>query len=69
MNVYVFKTSVKKQDLKLLKPTLSRLLVNLEWNFDFEDCDNILRIESRIDVSIMIHSCLNEFGFECLELI
>lgn len=68
MTVYVFKTSVKKRDLKLLKPILDRLLVNTEWNFDFEDCDNILRIESGSNISNMICTCLTELGYVCVEL-
>jgi hypothetical protein len=68
MNVFVFKTSVKEQDLIRLNPILNHLLSGKKWNFDLTDCDRILRIESQKDISTSVCACLNELGFVCLEL-
>jgi hypothetical protein len=68
MNVYIFKTSVKKTDFKFLKPVLDKLFSNVKWNFDFADCDKILRIESEDNISSAICDNLNKMGYLCLEL-
>ncbi|SIT11948.1 hypothetical protein SAMN05421766_11145 [Zobellia uliginosa] len=67
--IYVFKTSIKsKKSIKLITPQLNNLLVGSCWNFDLEDSDNILRIDSQIDIVKNIIEILNDFGFECKEL-
>ena len=44
--IYVFKTSVKsKKDVKSLTAHLNEYLTDGTWNFDLDDCDNILRIK------------------------
>jgi hypothetical protein len=64
--VYVFKTSVDSESkLRLASETLYELLPNIQWNFDLEDCDNILRIESEIEITELI---VNNGIFECTEL-
>lgn len=40
-----------------------------QWNFDLEDCDHILRIESKRAIGHLIINLLHENGFECQELI
>ena len=37
-------------------------------DFDFEDCDNILRIEASKDLTSEIETILNAKGFSCKEL-
>lgn len=69
-NVLVFKTSVTgKDEVKKLKPLLNRL-VNQHgyWNFDLEDCDNILRVETQSLSAPVISSLLQKSGFRCEEL-
>ena len=67
--IYVFKTSVKtKKDLQKLKPLLNELLRQAKWNFDLEDCDKILRIDSLIENSAALIKLLNDNGFACEEL-
>jgi hypothetical protein len=45
--IFVFKTSVKtKLQVKNLKPHINKLLPKAKWNYDLEDCDKILRIDS-----------------------
>ncbi len=68
MNVYVFKTSLKKRDVKIVKPFLDDTFPNAQWNFDFDDCDRILRIESDKDVADLVCDCIGKLGFLCAEL-
>ncbi len=69
-NVLVFKTSVTgKDEVKKLKPLLNRLVnQNGYWNFDLEDCDNILRVETQSLSAPVISSLLQKSGFHCEEL-
>ncbi|MFD2036819.1 hypothetical protein ACFSKL_18585 [Belliella marina] len=67
--IYVFKTSVKYQkDIIRLKPYLSELIGEVGWNFDLEDCDNILRVESPKEIKSKIINLLAVLGFDCEEL-
>lgn len=66
MPIYIYKTSVvKRSDIKQLSPLLDQLG---EWNFDLEDCDKILRIESDFNVADRAIDLLNQNGFLCIEL-
>lgn len=69
MTVYVFKTTVINQShVKGLKSDLNKLAhKNEQWNFDLEDCDNILRIESKEPEKFT--KILEMKGFDCEELI
>lgn len=64
--IYVFKTSVDSE-LKLKSATayLNDILSDAKWNFDLEDCDNILRIDSQNEIAEML---LNNTIFDCIEL-
>lgn len=67
--IYVFKTSVKtKNQVKKLKPHIDKVLPNEKWNFDLEDCDNILRIDSEEHIILKITHLLNTHRFYCKEL-
>ena len=68
MNIYVFKTSISEKDLQRVEFLLLSLIPKSRWNFDLEDCDNILRIESMENVATLIPSRLRVFGFDCEEL-
>ena len=68
MNIYVFKTSVRKKDIHLVELLLCSLIPKSNWNFDFEDRDNILRVESVENVTAMISTNLKLGGFHCEEL-
>ncbi len=69
MVVLVFKTSVlKSKHIKRLKPLLNRVVEpEGKWNFDLEDCDKILRVETR-KCSSIVTSLLQKQGFVCEEL-
>lgn len=67
--IYVFKTSVKTEnDIRKLMQYLDELLPDAKWNFDLDDCDNILRIDSRDDISESVTTLLLVSGFDCEEL-
>ena len=67
--IFVFKTSVKtKMQVKKLKPYIDILLPKAKWNFDLEDCDKILRIDSDENVNLKIKDLLRIHKFHCEEL-
>ncbi|WP_457130154.1 hypothetical protein [Mucilaginibacter sp. HD30] len=70
MNVLVFTTSVSAPHLvDSIKPLLSSRPEIEEWNFDLEDCDNILRVVSDDELSPrQIELLLKGAGFSCEEL-
>lgn len=64
--IYVFKTSVNTASkLESATAILNELLPDAMWNFDLEDWDNILRIDSEADIVEMV---LNNHVFDCIEL-
>ncbi|PUU67838.1 hypothetical protein DBB36_21910 [Flavobacterium sp. WLB] len=64
--IYVFKTSVdNRSKFESASALLQELLPNTLWNFDLEDCDNILRIDSELDIPNLIQ---NNGIFDCIEL-
>ena len=68
--VWIFKTTVtKSQDIRQVKSSLDEVLLpEAVWNFDLEDCDNILRIEAETLNPQNIEQLLSEAGYECVEL-
>jgi hypothetical protein len=69
MEVLVFKTSVSKRThINKVRTLLKRIDAIDEWNFDLEDCDNILRIVADDISPRRIESVLQTAGFECQEL-
>ena len=69
--VLVFKTSVSaNEEVKQLRPLLNKLIrQNGDWNFDLEDCDNILRVETQLLKAENISTTLHNQGFYCEELL
>lgn len=64
--IYVFKTSVDSPSkLESASALLHELLPETLWNFDLEDCDNILRIDSEHEIVDLI---VNNGIFDCIEL-
>jgi hypothetical protein len=67
--IYVFKTSVKnKKSVRQVSVFLDEILQRAKWNFDLADCDRILRIESKTDITAGVINGLNGLGFDCQEL-
>ncbi len=56
-------------DIHKLKPLLDRLMQSDEkWNFDLEDCDHILRVETWSLAASTIIDELENAGYWCEEL-
>ncbi len=68
MVISVFKTSVSEEELVKLSSVLDNIDAILNWNTDLEDCDNILRIESKTMITDKIINMLNGIGFYVEEL-
>ncbi len=69
MDILIFVTSVEKpEQVSEVVPLLTAVPAISRWNFDLEDCDNILRIESNDVSPRYIESLLNAAGFDCREL-
>ncbi|WP_186758566.1 hypothetical protein [Echinicola salinicaeni] len=68
--VLVFKTSITKNwEIEIVQPTLNRLIAEHgRWNFDLEDCDNILRVESQMIKAAAVLKAIQYHGFYCEEL-
>lgn len=67
--IYIFKTSVKtKHQVKKLQPHINSMLPTEKWNFDLQDCDRILRIDSEENIVLRIIDLLNTHKFYCEEL-
>ena len=67
--IFVFKTSVKtKTQIKQLKPHIDKTLPSAKWNFDLQDIDNILRIDSEENIGLIITELLYRHQYSCEEL-
>ncbi|QCX37357.1 hypothetical protein FF125_02485 [Aureibaculum algae] len=67
--ISVFKTNIStKEKIRYATPTIDNITEIQNWNFDIEDCDYILRIESENSISKIIIHELKKIGFKCLEL-
>ena len=68
--IWVFRTSVyAKEDAAKLKPVLNSLMQQGDkWNFDLEDCDHILRVETKTLTAKEIIYQLEKAGYYCAEL-
>lgn len=68
-DILVFTTSVEKpEQVSHVKPLLTAVPAITGWNFDLEDCDNILRIEASNISPRYIESLLQTAGYDCREL-
>ncbi len=68
--VLVFKTNIENlKQAESMRPALNSLMKeNDKWNFDLEDCDNILRVESLSIAIEAIQSVFSAKGYQCEEL-
>lgn len=68
--VFVFKTGVTtKQQVKSVKQKIDNLSKIDNWNFDLEDIDNILRVESNHYAAKDIIKMMGELNIYCFELV
>ena len=69
MDILVFITSVEKpEQVKQVQPLLTAVPAIEDWNFDLDDCDNILRVVANDISPRYIESLLETAGFTCTEL-
>ena len=67
--VHIFKTDVQhQQDADRIILALSKTYPGYEFNFDLEDCDNILRMKGAKIKAITIINNLGVLGYTCIEL-
>lgn len=69
MEILVFVTNIEKEEqVSEVKPLLTAVAAISDWNFDLDDCDNILRIEANDISPRYIEFLLKTAGFDCREL-
>lgn len=51
-----------------LQPNLNEINGQINWNFDLDDCDNILRVVCLSDIKNDIIKTLQKHNFMCEEL-
>ncbi|RCH55043.1 hypothetical protein DJ568_11270 [Mucilaginibacter hurinus] len=69
MEVLVFATDVTSAgQVGMVKEVLTPLSAIKDWNFDLEDCDNILRVVASGVAPGYIESLLLAVGLNCREL-
>ena len=69
MEVLVFKTSVSERtQISKVQALLKTIPAIENWNFDLEDCDNILRIVASNLSPRYVESVLQMAGINCEEL-
>ncbi len=69
MDVEVYKTDVTtKEEASHIVTLLQFVISDCAINFDLEDCDRILRIETSRDIKEMVYDVFNKQGFYCQKL-
>lgn len=67
--ISIFRTSVNSEDkIEQLKSLLNTIIGLDNWNFDLEDCDNILRVNYYSIMNNFLIEEINKMGFECIEI-
>ncbi|WP_298152176.1 hypothetical protein [Flavobacterium sp.] len=67
--ILVYKTNINsKSKARQTETELNKILPAESWNFDLEDCDNILRVVSENDVTKILKAEMKKFGIEIEEL-
>ncbi|MCD8742570.1 hypothetical protein LT679_18310 [Mucilaginibacter roseus] len=69
MDVLVFATNVtSKAQVSRVQNLLANLTAIIDWNFDLDECDNILRVVSTNISPRYIENLLHSAGVNCREL-
>lgn len=67
--IYVLKTSVKyKKQVKTIAREFDKIIEIKKWNFDLNDCDKILRIETNKKTMKVVCEILHSLNYICEEL-
>jgi hypothetical protein len=65
--IFVFRTNIKtKKKAKIIKPLLNGISSITKWTVDYEDIDNVLRIETKtnLDEATIINQ-IKSYGYHC----
>ena len=66
MNIEAYKTDVKtNEDARFIVALLQFVISDCIMNFDLEDHDHVLRIETNRDIKEMVYGVFNKQGFYC----
>jgi hypothetical protein len=69
MNIESYKTDVvTKEDASSIVVLLQFIISDCIMNFDLENSDHILRIETNRDIKEMVYGVFNKQGFYCQKL-
>ncbi|HVS91661.1 MAG TPA: hypothetical protein VHB54_17250 [Mucilaginibacter sp.] len=69
MEVLVFKTNVSnKRKVSKVRHLLASVSAIKQWNFDLEDCDKVLRVETVGLRPAYVETLLQNAGFDCREM-
>ena len=69
MNTEAYKTDVTtKEDARFIVALLQFVISDCIMNFDLEDRDHVLRIETNRDIKEMVYGVFNKQGFYCQKL-
>lgn len=67
--ITIFKTNINEEQESSVRQFLNLFKEILKVDFDFEDSDNILRIETVRDIAKQVEVVLNSNGYCCTELL
>ncbi|SFD08707.1 hypothetical protein SAMN05518672_101398 [Chitinophaga sp. CF118] len=66
MEILIFKTTVmNSDDVMVLADGLTHLVGKNNWTIDIEDCDKVLRLQAKIDITTQLEHLLAKHGFYC----
>lgn len=68
MEILIFKTNINGCLEQEVRTILSEFEEIIAIDFDFDDCDHILRIEAKTDISTNVSKVLYTYGYSCDEL-
>ncbi len=69
MNIEVYKTDVTaKEDARFIVTLLQFVISDCIMNFDLEDSNHVLRIETNRDIKEMVYGVFTKQGFYCQKL-
>lgn len=69
MNIEAYKTDVTtKEDAKFIVALLQFVISDCIMNFDLEDSNHILKIETNREIKEMVYGVFNKQGFYCQKL-
>ncbi|MDO6601814.1 hypothetical protein SAMN03080594_102654 [Arenibacter palladensis] len=67
--ITIFKTNINEEQESSVRQFLNLFKEIVKVDFDFEDSDNILRIETVRDIAKQVEVVLNSNGYCCTELL